>query len=93
MDGAGTTSSSAGDSPDVHQPLLQRSRVSAPVLGSASPDKKATTGNAKNDIKPDRIDEDIASALERSFDGARLIEWDDLPQIWRYNPYVTRYYR
>jgi len=92
MDGTGTTFSSAGDSPDVHRPLLQRSRVSAPALGSASPDKKPTTDNAKN-IKPDRIDKDIAKALERSVDGACLIEWDDLPQTWRYNPYVTRYYR
>ena len=93
MDGAGTTSPTAGDSPDVHRPLLQRSRVSAPGLDSASPDKKATADNAKNNIKPDRINKEIAKALERSVDGAHLIEWDDLPQIWRYNPYVTRYYR
>jgi len=93
MDGAGMTSSSAGDSPDIHRPLLQRSHVSTPALGSASPDKKATTDNAKNNIKPDRIDKEIAKALERSVDGARLIEWDDLPQTWKYNPYVTRSYR
>lgn len=36
---------------------------------------------------------DIARALVLSSNGAKLIEYDDLPAAWQHNPFVTRGYR
>jgi len=36
---------------------------------------------------------DVARAIERSVDGAKLITYGDLPTEWRNNPFVTHGYR
>jgi len=36
---------------------------------------------------------EIARAVKRSLDGAQLIHYSDLPELWQNNPFVTRGYR
>ncbi|KAI0266726.1 HlyIII-domain-containing protein [Gloeopeniophorella convolvens] len=40
-----------------------------------------------------KIASDVARAIERSFHGAKLITYSDLPTEWRNNPFVTHGYR
>jgi adiponectin receptor len=37
--------------------------------------------------------QEVRDAVRRSLEGSRLIQYHDLPQQWRNNPYVTRGYR
>jgi len=41
----------------------------------------------------ERAAKQVVEAIKRSFGGARLIEYVDLPDQWRTNPFVTRSYR
>ncbi|GLB37023.1 putative haemolysin-III related [Lyophyllum shimeji] len=40
-----------------------------------------------------RAANEVANAVKRSFQGVRLIQYADLPQQWRNNPFVTHGYR
>ncbi|KAF5386189.1 hypothetical protein D9615_002593 [Tricholomella constricta] len=40
-----------------------------------------------------RAANDVADAVRRSLEGVRLIQYSDLPQQWRNNPFVTHGYR
>ena len=55
-------------------------------------------GNASSDVREaeellDRASTEIKLAVKRSLQGSRLIDYVDLPDLWRNNPYVTRGYR
>lgn len=41
----------------------------------------------------ERAAQEVKDAVRRSFQGARLIQYYDLPHQWRNNPFVTRGYR
>lgn len=41
----------------------------------------------------ERAAQEVKDAVRRSFQGSRLIQYYDLPQKWRNNPFVTRGYR
>lgn len=41
----------------------------------------------------ERAATEVANAVKRSFEGVRLIQYSDLPQQWKNNPFVTRGYR
>ncbi|CAK5281104.1 unnamed protein product [Mycena citricolor] len=39
------------------------------------------------------LDQEVAVALQKSEDGRRLLEYDDLPHSWKNNPFVVHGYR
>lgn len=41
----------------------------------------------------ERAATEVANAVKRSFEGVRLIQYSDLPQQWKNNPFVTHGYR
>ncbi|TFY80904.1 hypothetical protein EWM64_g3112 [Hericium alpestre] len=57
--------------------------------GSASVEKSV----GKVEDRLGRAAWDVARAIQRSLDGAKLIRYTDLPEQWRNNPFVTHGYR
>lgn len=50
-------------------------------------------GVGEADVLVDLAAQEIRYAVRRSLAGSRLIQYHDLPQRWRNNPYVIRGYR
>lgn len=70
-----------------------RSR-SITVLDSAFPDASAAPHVVHvGDSMMERATADVARAIRSSFEGVHLIQYSDLPEKWRNNPFVTQGYR
>lgn len=70
-----------------------RSR-SVTLLDSAFPDASATPHVVHvGDSMMERATADVARAIRSSFEGVHLIQYSDLPEKWRNNPFVTQGYR
>lgn len=70
-----------------------RSR-SVTLLDSAFPDASATPHVVHvGDSMMERATADVARAIRSSFEGVHLIQYSDLPDKWRNNPFVTQGYR
>lgn len=75
--------------------ILLSSELVSDFLLSGRPESSDNIGDDVSQAEDmlERAAKEVSSAIQRSFHGVRLIQYTDLPQKWRNNPFVTRGYR